>query len=120
MFGLFKKDQNTGDNKHLRRIWTATKFASNIAAADDKANSFDALFNKYGIDFSDQNFDPTKIDPLLRSAVKFDDEHPVNGGVLVGMQVILEIGIRGMAFSEDKKMEVQKHLQSLAKDMANR
>lgn len=108
MFGLF----GSTDSKHLRRIWTATKFAGNSSAADDKNNSWNMLFEKYQIDFSDEQLRPEKLEPLIEAIIEFDEKNPRNGGVLVTSAFLSELIFRSMDFSNEKRAEFDAHFKN--------
>lgn len=96
MFGWFGESET----KHFRRIWTASKFSANSAAANDRKKSFDFLFDQYGIDFHDPALSPEQLEPLLRAANNFDHKHPKNLGILVTTEVVREMGNRGINSNE--------------------
>lgn len=107
MFGFFNFE-----NKHLRRIWAAAKFSGNSAAADDKANSWNLLFERYEIDFKDPNLHPKKLEPLIEIIIKFDERNSRNGGIILTAEFLSELRMQSAFFTDERRELFSDHFQN--------
>ncbi len=104
--------------KLYRKIWSASCASQSwtnadmlAVAATDKREAFDTLFSHFNIDFcSDSTLTAENFDKLIESSAKFENQNPVNKGVMIINELILEIKSRCTTIDDELKDNIEGYL----------